>query len=57
MRKCVFVANGKEFNTYAKARKESRFVDVDYIENWVDPFKIKMSEKILAEHKKNNCTF
>ena len=52
MRKCVFVANGKKFNTYAKARKESRFVDVEDIENWIDPFDVKISAKILAEHKK-----
>ena len=53
MRKCIFVANGKKFNTYTEARKESRFVDVEYIENWIDPFEIKMSAKILAEYKKS----
>ncbi len=52
MTKCVFVANGKKFNSYAKARKESRFVDTEYIIGWVDPVEAENSAKILANHKK-----
>ena len=52
MTKCVFVANGKKFNTYAAARKESRFVDTEYITNWIDPVEAEKSTKILAAHKK-----
>ena len=52
MTKCVFVANGKKFNTYAEARKESRFVDTEYIKDWINPAEAENSAKILAEHKK-----
>ena len=52
MTKCVFVANGKKFNTYAEAKKESRFVDTEYIKDWIDPAEAEKSIKILVEHKK-----
>ena len=52
MTKCVFVANGKRFNSYAEARKESKFVDAEYIKDWINPAEAENSAKILAEHKK-----
>lgn len=52
MTKCVFIANGKKFATYAEARNESKYVDTEYIEGWVDPAETEKSAKISAEHKK-----
>lgn len=52
MTKCVFVANGKKFSTYAEARAESKFVDTEYVESWIDPIEAEKSAKISAEHKK-----
>lgn len=52
MTKCVFVANGKRFKSYAEARKESKFVDIEYIKDWINPAEAENSAKILAEHKK-----
>lgn len=52
MTKCVFIANGKKFTTYAEARKVSRYVDTEYIENWKDPVEIEASAKIAEAHRK-----
>lgn len=36
MTKVIFKANGKSFTSYAAARAESKYVDTEYIENWID---------------------
>lgn len=45
MTKVIFKANGKSFASYAAARAESKYVDTEYIENWIpDEEKEKQAE-------------
>lgn len=51
MTRCVFWANGKKFKTLVEARKESKYVDVEYIECFHDE---KRAEINYNEYLKSN---
>ena len=52
MTKVIFVADGKEFNTFAMALEVSCHVEIKYMEFWPNPAEMEESEKIRAAYRK-----
>ena len=51
MTKLTFIANGKEFATYAEAKKVSNNIKPKYSENWVEPEEAEKRNQAAAARR------